>query len=354
MSCEISIIIPLESSPGQVISLLHELKNQLEAPACEILLMLRDADSEFITQVHQEFANSRCAVVGGNLNHLRNEGLKRAEGELILFLNQYARLTDLHLLRKHLLAHRVHPEVVAISGSVLGAGNANLATRTLLGWLNHQLYSRGIDGFYTTGLPDSNFSLKRKATDKNFYFDESLDYAGSEQEFAARLLMAGLQFGHLEDMSVEFCESIAFSALLQIAFERGIVDRFLRQDLYLQSRYHQIAAPKFEYCGQSRFENAVIKFFRTLFFIAYQAGQQGYPSQSPRPTIMWSMACKLFGQKLSKSIRTDFTRELFYGLEFVTRTSSFRYRKPTRLQENNSALRKLGSRRSNYDIISLK
>ena len=166
-------------------------------PGLEILLIDQ-------TKTHDPATDSFLAENGGRFIHVRpdfasvtkarNEGLRRARGEVIIFIDDDVSFEP-GFVSAHLAAHADGTQVV--QGRVTEQGSKHPSQPT---WLTDSLRFEGGDNYdrdgKTNNITGCNFSIRREVIERIGFFDENFKGVSvrEESDYARRAFKAGLSF----------------------------------------------------------------------------------------------------------------------------------------------------------------
>jgi GT2 family glycosyltransferase len=144
-----------------------------------------DANRSRFTRVTPEFASVTKA---------RNEGLRRAQGQIIVFIDDDVSFEP-GFIAAHVAAHADGTDVV--QGRVTEHGSKRPSQPT---WLTGSLRFKGGDNYdrdgATNNITGCNFSIRREVIERIGYFDENFKGVSvrEESDYARRAFKAGLSF----------------------------------------------------------------------------------------------------------------------------------------------------------------
>jgi GT2 family glycosyltransferase len=157
-------------------------QTKTHAPETQAFL---DANRARFTHVRPDFASVTKA---------RNEGLRRAQGQVIVFTDDDVSFEP-DFISRHVAAHADGTHVV--QGRVREQGSRHPSQPT---WLTGSLRFRGGDNYdrdgATNNITGCNFSITREAVERIGFFDENFRGVSvrEESDFARRAFKAGLKF----------------------------------------------------------------------------------------------------------------------------------------------------------------
>lgn len=157
-------------------------QTRTHAPETQAFL---DANRHRFTHVRPDFAS---------VTRARNEGLRRAKGEIIIFTDDDVSFEP-DFVSKHVAAHADGTQVV--QGRVSEQGSRRPTQPT---WLTGSLRFKGGDNYDRDGVTNNitgcNFSITRDVVERIGQFDENFKGVSvrEESDFARRAFKAGLRF----------------------------------------------------------------------------------------------------------------------------------------------------------------
>lgn len=166
-------------------------------PGLEILLIDQ-------TKTHTPETDAFLAVNRSRFSHVRpdfasvtkarNEGLRRAQGEVIIFIDDDVSF-EAGFVAAHVAAHADGTDIV--QGRVTEQGSKHPSQPT---WVTASLRFKGGDNYdrdgATNNITGCNFSIRREVVERIGYFDENFKGVSvrEESDFARRAFKAGLSF----------------------------------------------------------------------------------------------------------------------------------------------------------------
>jgi glycosyltransferase involved in cell wall biosynthesis len=188
------VIIPTQGHLKKLQRLLKSLETVHGLEDSEILLVLNPASS-ILDSLPQEFPNLPLRVLTSStgVNHARNAGLEKAQGDLVFFLDDDCWILSKDFFNEHTRAHTQNPWVLAVGGFYQNENPSELCQAYAdiqKEWLESNLLHAS--GECTT-LLGGHFSLKRSLL-KEARFDASIIYGGAETEFFFRLRQQGHRY----------------------------------------------------------------------------------------------------------------------------------------------------------------
>ena len=184
----LSVVIPTLGRSAVLPDVLRRLREQDGAPEHEVVVVV-DAAGDLPEEAP---ADTVVVAARDGASAARNEGIRRARGEVVLFLGDDV-LASPRLLAEHALWHtRLPAEHVAVLGLVVRPGRGSAFER----WLDRGIQSdygaiqgdrAGWGQFYTT-----NVSVKKTFLERVGGFDEDLPFLYEDLDLGRRLHDEGL------------------------------------------------------------------------------------------------------------------------------------------------------------------
>ena len=191
-----SLVIPSYNREELLIQTLRCALAQQHADL-EILLIDQTKTHQPATQAFLDENRGRFMHVRpdfASVTKARNEGLRRAAGEIIIFIDDDVSFGP-GFVTAHLAAHADGTDVV--QGRVTEQDSKHPSQPT---WLTDSLRFKGGDNYdrdgKTNNITGCNFSIRRQVVDRIGYFDENFKGISvrEESDFARRAFKAGLSF----------------------------------------------------------------------------------------------------------------------------------------------------------------
>jgi|SRR5579863_1955178 len=168
-------------------------------PDLEILLIDQTREHkpetvDFLKANHGRFIHVRPEFA--SVTKARNEGLRRAQGEIIVFIDDDTSF-DPDFVANHMAAHADGTDIV--QGRVTEQASKRPSRPT---WLTESLRFKGGDNYDqdgpTNNITGCNFSMRREVIARIGYFDENFKGVSvrEESDYARRAFKAGLRFKH--------------------------------------------------------------------------------------------------------------------------------------------------------------
>lgn len=222
-----SVIIPTLGRSPHLRGLLERLQRQITDFHFEVLVV-----ANIPQQPLRQLVNSMGAIGQGRFEYLetgrmganlaRNKGIERAQGTVLIFLDDDAILDSDTFLARHLAHHQEHPEAVALGGpyrltplhSKWDAAYHAIAHD----WLHRHIRK----DHRTTQLLGGNMSIKRRALDLyGWKFDDEIGFGGAETGLCLRFALADRDLLYFDDLEVGHAPDLGRSAFCRKAFLQG-------------------------------------------------------------------------------------------------------------------------------------
>ncbi len=193
---KVSLVIPSYNREELLVGTLRAAFAQ-DHPNLEILVIDQTKTHLPETQAFLDANKSRFTLVKpdfASVTKARNEGLRRAKGEIIVFIDDDVSFEP-GFIAAHVAAHADGTHVV--QGRVTEHGSKRPSQPT---WLDDSLRFKGGDNYdrdgKTNNITGCNFSIRRDVIDRIGYFDENFRGVSvrEESDYARRAFKAGLTF----------------------------------------------------------------------------------------------------------------------------------------------------------------
>lgn len=191
-----SLVIPTYNREELLVQTLRCAFAQTQ-PDLEILVIDQTKTHEPATQTFLDENRARLVHVRpdfASVTKARNEGLRRAKGEVIIFIDDDVSFEP-GFVAAHVAAHADGTHVV--QGRVTEQGSKHPSQPT---WLTDSLRFKGGDNYdrdgKTNNITGCNFSIKREVIERIGFFDENFKGVSvrEESDYARRAFKAGLTF----------------------------------------------------------------------------------------------------------------------------------------------------------------
>ena len=210
MSPYLSIIVPTHDRPELLLDLLNSIRDsQLRDIEHEVLVVSNLDDSATRALVGRfSYAVYACANSVG-VNSARNEGLKRARGDIVFFMDDDCAVGDHLIFHKHLEHHNRWPHHAGVGGVYCPSGKSTLFG--IAHWLSMTHWLMNVSDLTSTfRLIGGHASYKRRLIG-SASFDPGIVYGSAEVSFNHNLYFEGhphllnpeLQLLHEFDLSYE-------------------------------------------------------------------------------------------------------------------------------------------------------
>lgn len=188
----ISIIIPTLGNCHNLERLLRSIAFQdISLEQIEIVLVVNGLNN-FECKKHIELIFSKFDIIKKQIiflqkrgvNKARNCGILASSHEILLFLDDDCELISEKYLSSHLSLHDENESIFAFGGGYELSRSANFFDLIYNSIQMNWLLSGRLDEHAHRFLLGGNFSMKKKLQDIcSIYFDENIEYGGSEYEF---------------------------------------------------------------------------------------------------------------------------------------------------------------------------
>lgn len=237
MKLELSVVIPTLGSSPHLRGLLERLQRQKYAKPFEVFVVANIPQQQLRKLVNSMGANSVAQfqyLETGKLgvNFARNKGLEKANGEIVLFLDDDMILENDMFLASHVSHHREHPAAAAVGGPYHLTGTNTVWDRAYHKIADEWLRRHTTTGNETTQLLGGNFSLKKEILVRNrFSFDESIGFGGAETGLCRRLALVGQKLLFIESLGINHAPQMTRSRFFRKAFLQGAGARWLSKNI---------------------------------------------------------------------------------------------------------------------------
>ena len=193
----ISVVIPTYNRAGKLAECLTTLRYQSLTEGYEVIVVddgSEDETKRVVTEL--QYPNMTYVNEGHHgPSSARNAGVRRAHGDVILFMGDDV-IADRNLLQEHALFHETHKDCVCLGFTKLDPRLEITYLMRFLGNIgpqfNPELVRERLDNLPFYYFMTANISLKKKAFSDVGFFDETFKEAGGEDiEFGFRLAEAG-------------------------------------------------------------------------------------------------------------------------------------------------------------------
>lgn len=241
---KLSIVVPTHRRPKAVLRLLDSLSRQsLPRDQFEILVVSNFADkslSWMLERVSETQRNVRLLVAGAKgANASRNLGIREANGEILLLLDDDCIVDAPQYLQAVIDLHRENPGATAIGGTYSipdGCRLEDIAYNLIA--REWQLSDTGRDNA-SLRLLGGNVSYKKALlAASGELFDPNISYGGAELEFHSRLAGKGARLLLMPAMAVHHVPEIRSGAeLVKKAYKQAMTT------VQFSMREGQVSAP---------------------------------------------------------------------------------------------------------------
>ncbi len=227
MSFQITVVVPTHRRSQKLELCLMSISKQALAEKINLQLLIVDNstspnDSLEIQNLIHSFCAAQVFRTTTGVNAARNKGLKNAEANIVLFIDDDCVLLGPGFIQKHIDFHQNNSLAFAAGGQYLVGSNANYIEREYVlaqrAWLCRGQVSGSQEVRFLLG---GNLSIKKEVASKNnIFFDEKIVYGGSETEFFVQALRLGLMSFRIEADLSHDCK-MNFAEYCRKAFRQG-------------------------------------------------------------------------------------------------------------------------------------
>ena len=222
---KISVIIPTHRRPKQLRNLLLSLSQQMNSHLYEVIVISNLLEKNVQKLVHSfntSILSFQYFYVGQiGVNKARYLGVRKAQGEVLLFLDDDCYLPNSTFLQKVYELHQRHPEFSAIGGRYsldpLATNVARAYHHNADSWLTQS--HQGPEG--NAQLLGGNTSYKASVLAHQFKFNENIKFGGAEAELNARLVRAGHRLFLCEEIPVIHNIELSIFGLIRRGLQQG-------------------------------------------------------------------------------------------------------------------------------------
>jgi glycosyltransferase involved in cell wall biosynthesis len=225
----LSIVIPTHNRNQDVSHLLDSLlKQELSGLLIEVLVIgnLHDPDLEKLTLTFEN--NSPFSIkyfYAGRIgvNSARNIGIQKSQAQKIYFLDDDVVIRNPQHIKNLYALSIDYPDVAAIGGSYLLAGNNNLIDSVYhaicTSWLKEGNQKNGTNRFHLVG---GNTLYNRELLENRLRFNEQITFGGSETELNLKLHVSGDRYFFSETLDIEHSTHLNIYSLVKKAVRQGM------------------------------------------------------------------------------------------------------------------------------------
>lgn len=282
-SCELSIIVPSLGDVEKLTSLFLSLTQQkIKREKFEILVIFNGPRFSSIPQNLLSLRDSFLADLDieyyslheKGANRGRNEGIRHAKSEVLLFLDDDCLLQQSFFLQQHIEFHKENAEVFSYGGGYVLNDSATFFEKIYNVLQMRWFISGRIGGEMsrqTQYLLGGNFSVKKSLmTAKEILFDESIVYGGTEHEFFKKANQIGLKM-QSNDLDVIHVAGVHFIDLNRKILKQG------RGKAIIDSKFSSVNSENSaEYRADSLIVRAFLIYFNYVFWFGYYAYSRQY------------------------------------------------------------------------------
>jgi glycosyltransferase involved in cell wall biosynthesis len=189
----LSVVIPTHHRNDSLAAALASFESQdLDRSMFEVCVVsnLDDAGARRICELSRERGLDVHYLVAGarGVNRSRNLGIEASNGDILFFLDDDCRLTEIEHLSRLLAVFSTEPTLGLRGGPYLSKPDASRTTKSYNSFVNAWIRGRARDRSLFAG---GNLAVRREVVG-NVRFDESIEYGGSEISFQVSLLATGV------------------------------------------------------------------------------------------------------------------------------------------------------------------
>lgn len=263
---QISIVIPSHLDGTNVLALLSSIELQKNPPAYEVIVIANPPNFTLEKEIAVMPKVRYLSTQKVGANEARNTGIKTSKGEILLFLDADCLIKDPFLLRNHWELHNSELGVTGIGGLYTNQNTKNLVTNAY-----HILQRKWIEfgphpGYSSDVLLGGNMSVK-KGKLGNFYFDQTLQYGGTETEFIFRMVSLGYSFKCFPQLIVEHGAALSLGNFLRKAFRQGQGSSYLKA-----KNYWNVSPVILKGTTTASASNVFLSFILGLYDVFFQLG----------------------------------------------------------------------------------
>jgi len=229
----ISVVIPSYNRKVDLLQTLGSVLRQNRGD-CQIIVIDDNSRDDSVLRVREAFPRVDLHTLGENQGPAiaRNEGIKRASGDIIVGLDSDVVLPHKNLLARIAQRFSTSREVNCLAFRVLNYFTGKDDTKTW--WHPFSIEGYAHKEFYTDYFSGTGYAFRREVFEKAGYFPEDLFMHGEEVDLALRILDAG--FDILYDPSIVVLHKVSPQARnrrIQFYFKR-------RNQMWIVAKYYPI------------------------------------------------------------------------------------------------------------------
>lgn len=271
VTIEVSVIIPHHKDERALKKLVHSLEQQNASFSFEVIV-ISNPSSDAASRLLEDKAHVvHLQQKQRGVNAARNAGVRKARGNILLFLDSDCEAQDPFFLRHHYDLHMKNPHLICLGGlySCQSTREIDIAYNYIqTKWLFHGRTDKGLNRYLIGG----NFSCKRKIIQDQM-FDEHIIYGGSETEFFLRLQGSYKLF---PDLVVVHNTLLKRTSFVRKIFHQAMGSRYIEKKLSIKID-NDFDGPFFP-IDKSKLPN--IDFWLYLSDRAFNEGYQSFESCS--------------------------------------------------------------------------
>lgn len=270
----LSIIIPHHRNESDLGVLLNSISKQRVNFSFEALV-ISNPSSQRAKKICDEYSFVRHFDLNETgVNRARNLGVKKALGQVLLFLDCDCALEDNELLSKHLQIHIQYPDICCLGGVYENTSKAYI-DRTY-NFLQMTWLYKGIKGSYSSYLIGGHFSCKSSEI-SGWFFDDNIAYGSSETDLFVRLSVAGKKFRLFKDLKVQHRSKLSLISLTQKLFRQGYGTKYIETKTHTSLADSSINFHVIDF--QQKFYDSKMDFY---ILLSDKAFNLGHNSSQPR------------------------------------------------------------------------
>lgn len=269
----VSVIIPTHKRHHSLLELITSIYRQdfpLDEVEIHIVSNLPDMALERkLKKSFSNYSNWHFWEVGRlGVNLARNFGIKKAQGDFLVFLDDDCFLDQRDYFQRALAQLKRWPEVSAVGGPYTLPANANTCEQVYNSicrqWLEASVRQSG----FTTNLVGGNMVFRRKVFESGIRFNSDILFGGAETELNLRLIKMGHRLKFDQNLSVEHRLHLRLKGFFAKGFWQGFGAERRRQN---GITVEPGTAAVFDACP---YPSKLMELLLVLYDHAFQMGQQ--------------------------------------------------------------------------------
>ena len=175
----ISVVVPTLNRQESLVKLVDSIHSQILSLPVEILVVFNDAATAAQSRLapHRNLrilSAPKCGV-----NYARNEGVKQAQGSVLVFIDDDCVVTSPYFLQTHFELHQQYPKMAALGGPYVLPPKSTFWDRVYQKnnelWIEANITERE----RSMALLGGNASYKKDVFQPGYRFTEEIEYGGS-------------------------------------------------------------------------------------------------------------------------------------------------------------------------------